>query len=316
MVDSDSGSYGENIRNLKRPYRKTAYQTGYSQKGDAVQSTPLPPHTYSTETTQQTEAIRPGVDAHTFRRPVRPTVEQIDGGTPIAFAFYPWHACPKPESANLIQRQRVNLTTTNVDPGEFIDAVVINVANAAGAGSWVAGIPTAVAFTGTPPPPSLPSQVGIQTDTPGAPTSATQAKSQEANVNPMAIQATGGTTFTPNAATITPGSNAEIYRVATFGHVESLTADASTGVTYEIWIDGTLFMQWVDFQWSPITPLAYEWRFENPLVVEKQIVYRIVNNSGSGAGVGNLTGFAEACFNGWVEQRYGYNDVGYTQLQS
>ena len=159
MSNDYSGSYGENNRNIKRPYRKKAFQTGYAQGGEAVSNPPLPPHTYSTDTTQQTEAIRPGVDAHTFRRPVRPTVEQIDGGTPIAFAFYPWHTVPKPESANLIQRQRVDLTVTTMADDTFMDAVVINVANASGAGSWVAGIPTAVAFAAgtTQPIPTLPS---------------------------------------------------------------------------------------------------------------------------------------------------------------
>jgi hypothetical protein len=312
MADYDSGSYGENIRNIKRPYRKQAYQTGYSQKGDAVQSNPLPPHTYSTTSVQQTEAIRPGVDAHTFRRPVRPTVESIDGGTPIAFAFFPWHTVPKPESANLIQRQRVALATTPLADDTFIDAVVINVANATGAGSWAAGIPTAVAFAAgtTPPQPTLPSVAGLQTATQGAPNSPTQAKVVNANTNPTSIQASGGTTFTANAATITPGSNAEIYRVASFGHTETL--GAAVGVTYEIWVDGSLFMQWNDFEWSPITPKAYQWDFENPIVVERQIVYRVINRTGATIN----TGFAEACFNGWVEQRYGYNDVGYSQLQS
>ena len=301
MADYDSGSYGENIRNIKRPYRKQAFQTGYSQKGDAVQSNPLPPHTYSTTSVQQTEAIRPGVDAHTFRRPVRPTVESIDGGTPIAFAFFPWHTVPKPESANLIQRQRVALAGTPLADDTFIDAVVINVANA-----------TAVAFPagGAQPVPTLPSVTGVQTATQGAPNSATQAKVVNANTNPTSIQAAGGTTFVANAATITPGSNAEIYRVASFGHTE--TIGAAVGVTYEIWVDGSLFMQWNDFEWSPITPKAYQWDFENPIVVERQIVYRVINRTG---GTIN-TGFAEACFNGWVEQRYGYNDVGYTQLQS
>ena len=312
MADNDSGSYGENIRNIKRPYRKQAFQTGYSQKGEAVQSTPLPPHTYSTTSVQQTEAIRPGVDAHTFRRPVRPTVESIDGGTPIAFAFFPWHTVPKPESANLIQRQRVALVGTPLADDTFMDAVVINVANASGAGSWVAGIPTAVAFAAgtTPPKPTLPTIAGLQTATQGAPNSPTQAKVVNSATNPTSIQASGGTTFTANAATITPGSNAEIYRVASFGHTETLGAAA--GVTYEIWVDGSLFMQWNDFEWSPITPKAYQWDFENPIVVERQIVYRVINQTGATIN----TGFAEACFNGWVEQRYGYNDVGYTQLQS
>ena len=98
--------------------------------------------------------------------------------------------------------------------------------------------------------------------------------------------------------------------MASFGHTE--TIGAAVGVTYEIWVDGSLFMQWNDFEWSPITPKAYQWDFENPIVVERQIVYRVINRTG---GTIN-TGFAEACFNGWVEQRYGYNDVGYTQLQS
>ena len=313
MADTDSGSYGENIRNIKRPYRKQAFQTGYSQKGDAVQSNPLPPHTYSTTSVQQTEAIRPGVDAHTFRRPVRPTVESIDGGTPIAFAFYPWHTVPKPESANLIQRQRVSLVTTPMADDTFMDAVVINVANASGAGSWVAGIPTAVAFAagGTPPVPTLPSVTGVQTATQGAPNSPTQAKVVNVNTNTTSPQASGGTTFVPNVATITPGSNAEIYRVASFGHTET-GAGGAAGVTYEIWVDGRLFMQWADFQWSAITPKAFQWDFENPIVVERQIVYRVINRTGNPIN----TNFAEACFNGWVEQRYGYNDVGYTQLQS
>ena len=308
-----SGSYGEDIRDIKRPYRKKSFQTGYSQKGDAVQSNPLPPHTYSTATVQQTEAIRPGVDPHTFRRPVRPTVESLDGGTPIAFAFYPWHATPKPESANLIQRQRVNLNTTNLADNAYMDPVVINVANTAvGTGSWSGGAPTSTAFTGTAPAPTLPSAAGVQVRTPGAPDGATRAKSTDASTNPTSIQATGGTTFAPTPANITPGSNAEIYRISSFGHAE--TAAGTPGVTYQIWIDGTLFMEWSDYLWSPIVPKAYQWDFDNPLVVQQQIVYRVINETG--APIAAAPEVAEGCFSGWVEQRYGYNDVGYTQLQS
>jgi hypothetical protein len=206
----------------------------------------------------------------------------------------------------------VALVTTPLADDTFIDAVVINVANAQGAGSWVAGIPTAVAFAagGPQPVPTLPSVTGVQTATQGAPNSPTQAKVVNTNTNVTSPQVSGGTTFVPNVATITPGSNAEIYRVASFGHTETLGAAA--GVTYEIWVDGSLFMRWNDFEWSPITPKAFQWDFENPIVVERQIVYRVINETGATIN----TGFAEACFNGWVEQRYGYNDVGYTQLQS
>jgi hypothetical protein len=307
---SYSGSYGENIRGVKRPYRKQALQTGYSQKGAAVNSTPLPMHTYSTATTQQTEAIRPGVDPHTFERPVRPAVEAIEGGMPIASAFFPWHTVSKPESANLIQRQKVDLSTTTVADGEYIDAVVINVSNNVdGTDSWVGGAPAATAFTGTAPAPRLPAQTGTITSTPGAPSNPTQANRRSATTNPYSSRAAGGTTFAPSVANITSGSNQFIYRVASFGHAES--GAAATGITYQIWIDGKLFMEWPDFQWSPTIPQRDQWFFENPLVVEKQIVYRVINSTG-----GNLTGVAEAIFSGWVENRDYYNDVGYDQLKS
>tara|TARA_B100000900_G_scaffold288670_1_gene247631 strand:- start:110 stop:1069 length:960 start_codon:yes stop_codon:yes gene_type:complete len=318
-----SGSYGEDIRDVKRPYRKKAFQTGYSQKGAAVSSTPLPAHTYSTATVQQTEAQRPGVDPHTFRRAVRPTPESLDGGTAIAGAFYPWHTSPKPESANLVQRQKVDLQATPLPQNNYIDAVVINVSDGSvGTTSWVAGVPTPTPFTGVAPAPQIAQNAGLITNTPGAPSSTTQAKTVSASTNPNSPQATGGTTFVPQGvpagpapqvnALITPGSNQEIYRVSTFGHSE--TAAGTAGVTYQIWVDGSLFMEWSDYQWSPITPRSYQWFFDNPIVVQQQIVYRVINEtSGAISAAGEV---AEAAFAGWTEQRFGYNDVGYTQLQS
>jgi hypothetical protein len=318
-----SGSYGEDIRDVKRPYRKKAFQTGYSQKGAAVSSTPLPQHTYSTTTTQQTEAQRPGVDPHTFRRAVRPTPESLDGGTAIAGAFYPWHTSPKPESANLVQRQKVDLQATPLPQNNYIDAVVINVSDGSvGTTSWVGGVPTPTPFTGVAPAPQIAQNAGLITNTPGAPSSTTQAKTVSASTNPNSPQATGGTTFVPQGvpagpapqvnALITPGSNQEIYRVSTFGHSE--TASGTAGVTYQIWVDGSLFMEWSDYQWSPITPRSYQWFFDNPIVVQQQIVYRVINEtSGAISAAGEV---AEAAFAGWTEQRFGYNDVGYTQLQS
>ena len=309
-----SGSYGEDIRDVKRPYRKKAFQTGYSQKGAAVSSTPLPPHTYSTATTQQTEAMRPGVDPHTFRRAVRATPESLDGGTAIAGAFYPWHTSPKPESANLVQRQKVDLNATPLPDLNYIDAVVINVSDGSvGTTSWIGGVPTATPFVGVAPAPAIAQNTGLLTATPGAPTSTTQAKTVSASTNPTSPQATGGTTFTPTGtALITPGSNQEIYRVSTFGHTE--TAAGTPGVTYQIWVDGSLFMEWADYQWSPITPRSYQWFFDNPIVVQEQIVYRVINQTG--APISAAGEVAEAAFAGWTEQRFGYNDVGYTQLQS
>ena len=47
---------GDNIRDLKRPYRKKALQTGYAQSGKAVQNHPVPYHSYATDTHQATQA--------------------------------------------------------------------------------------------------------------------------------------------------------------------------------------------------------------------------------------------------------------------
>ena len=92
---------GENIRDIKRPYRKKAFQTGYSQKGNAVQSNPPPISSYSTVSTAATQVVRPGVDPQTFRRPVRATPQAGLEGIPIDYSNYPWHTVSKGNSANL-----------------------------------------------------------------------------------------------------------------------------------------------------------------------------------------------------------------------
>ena len=52
-----------------------------------------------------------------------------------------------------------------------------------------------------------------------------------------------------------------------------------------------------------------------PLVVEKQIVFRLVN-AATVAGVGNnLTGNVQACFTGWSEQQTGFTDIGRQALE-
>ena len=201
-----SGSYGEDIRDVKRPYRKKAFQTGYSQKGlccfqHTVATTHLFNRHYATNRGYAT-----GGGTHTFRRAVRATPESLDGGTAIAGAFYPWHTSPKPESANLVQRQKVDLNATPLPDLNYIDAVVINVSDGSvGTTSWIGGVPTATPFVGVAPAPAIAQNTGLLTATPGAPTSTTQAKTVSASTNPTSPQATGGTTFAPTGtALITP----------------------------------------------------------------------------------------------------------------
>ena len=140
---------GEKIRDLKRPYRKKAFQSGYSQKGNAVQSNPPPISSYSTVSTAATSVVRAGVDPQTFRRPVRATPQAGLEGIPIDYSNYPWHMVSKGNSANLIQRQRIDFTTLDTydaagvlvtansfDNNAYVDMVVINVADVDGDDTW------------------------------------------------------------------------------------------------------------------------------------------------------------------------------------
>jgi len=72
-------------------------------------------------------------------------------------------------------------------------------------------------------------------------------------------------------------------------------------------------MTWTGFQWSAVTPLRDQWFFEQPLTVERQILLRVINPTGSGA---TATGNLEAAFVGWSEQMTGYFDVSHQQLQT
>ena len=99
----------------------------------------------------------------------------------------------------------------------------------------------------------------------------------------------------------------EVYRISTFGHTEM----SGTGCTYQIWVDGSLFMEWSDFQWSPIVPRINQWKYDQPITVTQQIVFRVVNTL---AATNFKTDIVEACFAGWTEQFTGYTDVSYQQL--
>ena len=179
MPDGDTN---ENIRNAKRAYRKKAFQTNYSLKGDAVNASPVPYSSYSTETSVATQPQRAGLDPGTFKRPVRPSLENLDlHPNNVDSKSYPWHLVPKSDSSNLIQRQNVNLTTilqpggaatsNFLDSGQFVDLIVINANddNILGTQTWSApaGSPAGTAlqpcasslpFT---TPPTLPTTASI-----------------------------------------------------------------------------------------------------------------------------------------------------------
>ena len=308
---------GDNIRDLKRPYRKKALQTGYAQAGKAVVNHPVPYHSYATDTHQATQVVRPGVDAATYRRPVRPVADVGMAGVPLDYSNYPWHMVSKGNSSNLIQRQVVSwagINTYNDDgslagagflTNSYIDSVVINVADILGANTWrdstadgVLNEVVARSTAGGNPAPRAP-QV--------PPT--TQLQSAGGSASTPLFPVGQGSTTGSVSGTVTGGSTGELYVVSGFGHAEASTT--LTGLTYQIWVDGVLFMEWVDFQWAPPAPKR-DLCFDVPIAVERQVVFRVINATGSTINTNSM----DAVFAGWTEQQDGYTDVSRVKLES
>ena len=84
----------------------------------------------------------------------------------------------------------------------------------------------------------------------------------------------------------------EYYKISKFGHsLVNRPAGAQADIlAHPIicsgWIDGGLALSWSDFQWGQ-TNFADLWQFESPLVVEQQIVFRIINQCGAEIGTSN-----------------------------
>lgn len=298
-------AFNDKRRDIKRAYRKKAFQNDMSLVRNTVDNRPLPEHSYSTPSHQQTAPVRRGIDAHTYVTDVRPAVEHLDFARMLDSARFPWHLFPKGDSANVISRGKYDFTGAGADvaDGEYVDVLVLNVADASGSQS-----PGPAAIPG--PAPSPASETVYSAD-----------GSQTGSGNPSHPNR-GGNTITGVQGSVNIGAPGEIYRIGSFGHSEVSTANqtspnqggftAAAPLRYQIWIDGTLFMEWQNFQWSPVTPLQSQWNFTQPLTVTEQIVFRILNQTGYTLNVGDM----EVCFNGWSEQLSGYVDVAYQQLEN
>ncbi len=308
MGSKNSANPYEARRKKLNPYNKTqqALQTGYSQQGDNVEPSPLP---YSQLNrpghTQDSKVIREGLDPTMYDRKTQVPVSLGNQETALFTSVFPWHLVPRPTSANVIQRQRYNfdLATggTNLDSGEYLDVCVLNVTRAEG----TIASTTPQAFTGTPPPPQIPSNSLINN-----PETVNPNFNQQAGTPSFPIPGATGSTIAGTVGTYTPASIGEFYKIASFGHSEATSG--ADGLTYQIWVDGTLLMEWADFQWSPVTPKIDQWKFDVPVFVEKQIVLRVVNSSGANV----TTGVMEACFAGWSEQKMGFLETDKVQIQN
>lgn len=314
MADEVSGDTNESIRNIKRSYRKKAFQTGYSQKGDAVDSTPLPYSSYSTETSVATTPVRAGIDSATFKRPVRPSPNALTlHAQGIDKAAYPWQLVPKADSSNLIQRQVVSVVGLN--PQNYIDLVVLNnnESGVLGTQTWVGDLPT----NSTLDPDTAPTFPEISSTIVGSGPFDSTSTGVFTSGGSAGGLFTGVTTAPSGAGNLNRevGRKNELYLIQSFGHTEATLSAGTTGVRYQIWVDGDLLYEWDDFQWSVVVPQADQWRYLVPLIVEKQIVLRIINNTAVGSGI-TVSGTVQAAFVGWSEQFNGYTDVGRQAMES
>jgi|TARA_B100001996_G_scaffold380886_1_gene369226 hypothetical protein len=287
------------------PYNKTnqAMQTGYAQTGDNIEPNPLP---YSELNrpghTAPAKVVREGLDPTIYDRLTQAPVSLGNQETTLFTSVYPWHLVPRPTSANIIQRQNYNFATTNMPNNSYLDMCVLNVTRAEG--TVASTTPVSIAVNPAPAP-TIPANDITLNPEPVNPNINSQAGTPE-----FPIPGGAGSTVAGTIGTYTPASIGEFYKIASFGHAE--VPGAGAGITYQIWVDSILLMEWADFQWSPVTPKRDMWNFDVPLFVEKQIVFRVINETGANI----TTGTMEACFAGWSEQKMGFLETDKVQVQN
>lgn len=297
---SNSTNPYERRRGYTNAYGKSAMQTGYSNKSDNVEATPVP---YSEQkrpgASIPSTPVRQGLDPTIYNRETQAPVAIGTTETSLFTSVYPWFLVPRPTSANVIQRQKVDFSSLNLPNNSYVDALVLNVSRAQGSqySSSAGTLPAA--------PPTVPQNTLTSS---GEAISGRQP--YEASENRFPTGSGGTVSSVSGASTFTPASKGEFYKIKGFGHSEVPTSTA--GITYQIWVDSRLMMEWNDFQWSPVTPKQDQWEFDVPLFVESQIVFRIINETGADV----TTGTIEACFSGWSEQKMGFLETDKVQIET
>jgi len=195
----------------------------------------------------------------------------------------------------------------HLNDNTFLDICVLNVTRAEGTTASASAQPIADLA-----PPQIPSNSLVNN-----PEMINPNFNQDASVPNSPIPGGTGSTIAGTVGTFVPASIGEFYKICSFGHSEVPGVPATGGITYQIWVDGILLMEWADFQWSPVTPKIDQWKFDVPLFVEKQIVLRVINRTGdAGAATDITTGEIEACFAGWSEQKMGFLETDKVQIQN
>ncbi len=114
------GSMTNNQRKMKQPYANKGFQLPYSLAGDAVDPNPPPPSSYSTSTHVSTSAHREGLTSPVQQRPVRSRFGDRSALMRYNNLITPWHLYPKADSANIIERQKL-------DAGTVIDGATADI---------------------------------------------------------------------------------------------------------------------------------------------------------------------------------------------
>ena len=146
MGSKNSANPYEARRKKINPYNKTqqALQTGYSQQGDSVEASPQPYHDQNRPGhVEKAHPVRQGLDPSIYDRQTQAPVSLGNQETALFTSVYPWHLVPRPTSANVIQRQRVNFGSINLNDNEFLDICVLNVTRAEGITASAAAQPVA-----------------------------------------------------------------------------------------------------------------------------------------------------------------------------
>jgi len=312
MASRNSANPYEARRKSVNPYNKTqqALQTGYAQTGDNIEPTPLP---YSELNrpghTAPSKVVRQGLDPSIYDRLTQAPVSLGNQESVLFTSVYPWHLVPRPTSANIIQRQRFDFAVTNMPDNTYLDMCVLNVTRTEG--TVASTTPVSIAVNPAPAPTIPSNNLTVN------PEPVSSNLNQQAGTPSFPVPGAAGSTVAGTVGTYTPASIGEFYKISSFGHAEVPGVPATGGITYQIWVDSVLLMEWADFQWSPVTPKIDQWKFDVPLFVEKQIVFRVINRTGdAGAATDITTGVIEACFAGWSEQKMGFLETDKVQIQN
>ena len=113
----------------------------------------------------------------------------------------------------------------------------------------------------------------------------------------------GGAATDTSAASLTN----EYWAIKKFGHAE--LNGITSGITYQIIVDGEIELSWSDFQLSPSAPYNQLWEFENPFSVNERLQFRVINGTVNPYDTSAAGNAIDATFVGWTEQYvYGSDD--------